>query len=522
MAYNVDWQSSDPDQGIAGKSTIVLPDGTIDTTSTSLALTGKRVSNYGEIQQENFIRLMENFASNTAPNNPTIGQLWFDNTLNQLKFYSNEGSWKAVGGSSSSATPPTTSDASPGDVWVDQQTATSYVFRELPIEPGNNDDTPYYYTDAEGAWQQTWPTPISVAGWREYNTFADRINRVIGVPSTSFGEDPASKGYGFNEDGEPNVFEVDVDPAINQYGWGQTDTLRIFVDINNDTVGYRPFDNNQWTILLSRLRKALMHCKLSSLGKVPTTGFIRDGHGFNAEMEALANSSQIPFIYQGNWDGYGIASKIVDYTNLEKAVTALEANRFNMEAASTELSTLVSEVRATPWMSTVTHTITVTFPSEEEAKIYFNTGGYIRFNPSITGGSGSLNTSWQDFLANNISGMSFDFQGVRRNGTYIIAPQQGASFGFYSLTSTFATAVSIRRDDPTLYSIIDGGFTLEVRKVVGTDFKIEFRISFVEGTDGVNSVNGTLTSPAVGYKANNVNVNSPVIAFPTAVSTAIA
>ena len=77
--YNIDWQSGG-DESIPGKTDIVLPEKTLNTTASSITLTGKGVKNYGEIQQENFIRLMENFASNSAPANPTIGQLWFDTT----------------------------------------------------------------------------------------------------------------------------------------------------------------------------------------------------------------------------------------------------------------------------------------------------------------------------------------------------------------------------------------------------------------------------------------------------------
>ena len=42
---------------------IVVPDGTKDTTSTSLTLIGKLASSYGEDQNENFVRLLENFAN---------------------------------------------------------------------------------------------------------------------------------------------------------------------------------------------------------------------------------------------------------------------------------------------------------------------------------------------------------------------------------------------------------------------------------------------------------------------------
>lgn len=76
MSYVIDW-SSGGSQGIPGKDAIILNAKSYNSTSTSLTLTGKGVENYGEIQQENFIRLLENFASNVAPPNPTIGQLWF-------------------------------------------------------------------------------------------------------------------------------------------------------------------------------------------------------------------------------------------------------------------------------------------------------------------------------------------------------------------------------------------------------------------------------------------------------------
>jgi hypothetical protein len=63
-------------EGFLNKGAINLLPKDADT-STSLTLTGTGFINYGPIQQENFMYLLENFASNLPPTTPTIGQLWF-------------------------------------------------------------------------------------------------------------------------------------------------------------------------------------------------------------------------------------------------------------------------------------------------------------------------------------------------------------------------------------------------------------------------------------------------------------
>ena len=92
MSYQIQWQSgrtgfTEPAPAIPGKADIVLQNQVIDGTTLDLTLTGKGSPNYGEIQQENYIRLMENFASKVAPVAPTIGQVWFDAVANKLKVY---------------------------------------------------------------------------------------------------------------------------------------------------------------------------------------------------------------------------------------------------------------------------------------------------------------------------------------------------------------------------------------------------------------------------------------------------
>jgi hypothetical protein len=87
MSYNL--TTSD------GSNLIILPTSTINTTATSIALIGQNSVNFGLYVNENFIYLMQNFANNTAPINPLIGQLWYDTVNATLKYY-NGVVWKIL------------------------------------------------------------------------------------------------------------------------------------------------------------------------------------------------------------------------------------------------------------------------------------------------------------------------------------------------------------------------------------------------------------------------------------------
>lgn len=76
--------------GLAGKSSLVITPWATDT-STSLKFNGKATLNFGEWQQQNLLRVLENFASATAPTNPTIGQHWYDSTNSVIKVYTATG-----------------------------------------------------------------------------------------------------------------------------------------------------------------------------------------------------------------------------------------------------------------------------------------------------------------------------------------------------------------------------------------------------------------------------------------------
>lgn len=57
-----------------------INDATLDI-NTNLTFTGRNYSGYGEFVNQNFFKLLENFANDVAPTKPVQGQLWFDKTV---------------------------------------------------------------------------------------------------------------------------------------------------------------------------------------------------------------------------------------------------------------------------------------------------------------------------------------------------------------------------------------------------------------------------------------------------------
>jgi microcystin-dependent protein len=58
-----------------------------DTTLTSIGLPRRGARSYSELLSENFVHALENFAFETAPVNPLVGQLWYDTSTTTLCIY---------------------------------------------------------------------------------------------------------------------------------------------------------------------------------------------------------------------------------------------------------------------------------------------------------------------------------------------------------------------------------------------------------------------------------------------------
>ena len=120
-----------------GLPLVDIPDGSVDTATTSLNIVGKNLSGYGPYQNENFVHLLENFASTTPPDSPILGQVWYDTAKKQLRVYSVFGStyiWKEIGNVVIAATKPTLTNAMLGDLWYNSTAKQLNVYNGTDFE----------------------------------------------------------------------------------------------------------------------------------------------------------------------------------------------------------------------------------------------------------------------------------------------------------------------------------------------------------------------------------------------------
>lgn len=122
MAYQINKTS--------GVLLVNLADGQIDTTSSDITLVGKGYTGFGESINENFVKMLENFANSSSPANPLAGQIWWDTSVSRLKVYTGT-NWTTGGG-------PIVSPIQPvmvaGDMWIDNDANQLYFFDGTDLE----------------------------------------------------------------------------------------------------------------------------------------------------------------------------------------------------------------------------------------------------------------------------------------------------------------------------------------------------------------------------------------------------
>lgn len=108
-----------------------IPDGTINTTSTSIGLPGRNYAGYGQTLDTNFVHQLENFADTTPPPNSLTGQLWYDTNTSTLRVCPSDGetdasAWLTLTSTSSGGTTTFGAVTVTGNLQANNISATNY------------------------------------------------------------------------------------------------------------------------------------------------------------------------------------------------------------------------------------------------------------------------------------------------------------------------------------------------------------------------------------------------------------
>jgi hypothetical protein len=181
--------------------------------------------------------------------------------------------------------------------------------------------------------------------------------------------------------------------------------------------------------------------------------------------------------------------------NYDTLLETAAANRFQVAASQSAVASKGAATYTSAWSSSAQFTLTITFATADQGRYFFNSGGKIRLNTSISGGSGTAQyNAWVNFL-NSV--------GIRSLGA-----DTDPSINYYTLTNSFQTYYQSSLSTP--YSA--NNYRLEARTNVsnnstGTAKILTLRVTLTDAyTDPGppapgDSVDGTLTISVEELKA---------------------
>jgi hypothetical protein len=356
MVYILDWATTNTPEELVGKTQIAMQPNTTDTRQlSSLVLFGKGAPNYGEGQQENFLRLLENFAAPTAPVNPTIGQLWFKTSTNQLMVCV-----EIDGG---------TDDWMPIGVWIGETAPANPFIGQLWFKDSTNNL--WVYGDA-GVWIQLDNNPlVRIAYNYEYNRLIELYNSIV-----------VANNAGTS--------------CADSYGWNQGAHALSPKYLPSD-----PVTNPIWVALLDEWKKIAPIVSVDP-NKFESDGFIIEDQ-YNIEVTPTPTS-----------EGKGIATIMMEYERCVNAANEVYANRFNFAPSYMEAQGFSTINDSAFWTGDNYLNLELEWSSVAAMNNFFLTGGYIKLTPTFNQQIVDLTTEmWKSLIA-KIGGGIF----IKACGTY--------------------------------------------------------------------------------------------------------
>ena len=165
------------------------------------------------------------------------------------------------------------------------------------------------------------------------------------------------------------------------------------------------------------------------------------------------------------------------YATFETLATNINTNRNTISASRlTTGSTASSYVRTTTWNATRVGNFTVTFASTNAARHFFNSGGAVQIDMSVTAGT-AKNNDWNTMFITNMGTLTFANLASSRSGA---GGTLTSSVAYTTLTTSYQT----------VYSSVGGGvytasnFNIQVRFTDISSLVIEFQITLNDAAAG--------------------------------------
>jgi hypothetical protein len=237
----------------------------------------------------------------------------------------------------------------------------------------------------------------------------------------------------------------------------------------------------QWSTMLNALNKALQH----QGGAAATLGPVN----------------------------YTAGSTITFFSNVATSVTTINTNKLNFNSTRGATTTGSNLDKAyTNEAATMTHTITVTFASADQARYFFNAGGRLSLVASQAGDfeQNAKETNWRD-LINAVGTIHLDQLTSTRTGTGETLTTNGSAIGYWDLTTSNQTLIRLTQDTaPYTANYID--IFARVAGAAGSNgglgTQVIFQIDYVDG-----SADGGFNDGISGTVRNRIDIVKPEITY---------
>ncbi len=195
-------------------------------------------------------------------------------------------------------------------------------------------------------------------------------------------------------------------------------------------------------------------------------------------------------------------------------VTALSTNRFNLALGQSTLTPGSAIVQSSgPWESKLTFTCQVNFGSWNNARYFFNTGGYLSFTGSYTPAPTPEDVMWQTLLANMSAPTIFNYKDTTNTIGGAVAGN-----GFYGLTNSYKI---IYATSPSSGVYTANSIVISAKySAAGSSGLVDFKIEMIDLDSSLYTKNGTTTFHVNTLRSTNaIVITAPTVINPLFTST---